>query len=161
WSETSIVLSLTPPAAPARSERPKRNGLAIGCFVLGMVAIIGWVAYRTGESAQAKIDPPHPPANVPVTVSPPPPQVLKKSEEIQINSEPFGAQIYDGPKLLGVAPLNVPVSDSGVLLTLVRSGFAELKYLVKPVDGPSVTLRLSPDRRRDPRARVTGSTKAK
>jgi len=65
---------------------------------------------------------------------------------VRVLSEPTGARVYEGPRLLGETPidLKLPVDSPGLTLTLVREGRADLTYLVRPADAPELTLRLLP-----------------
>jgi hypothetical protein len=63
--------------------------------------------------------------------------------KVHLISEPAGAQVWQGPKLLGTAPLTVRVDLGGTLsLTLAHPGYDDLNYTVQASDGPSLTLRL-------------------
>ena len=77
------------------------------------------------------------------------PEVIQLPQEtrvVRVVSEPAGARVFDGPKLLGEAPveLKLPVDSAGLTLTLVREGRMDLSYLVCPSDAPELTLRLPP-----------------
>jgi hypothetical protein len=73
-------------------------------------------------------------------------QLPVETRAVRILSEPGGARVFDGPRLVGEAPveLRLPVDSPGVSLTLVREGRMDLTYLVRPSDAPEITLRLLP-----------------
>ncbi|HEY1586727.1 MAG TPA: PEGA domain-containing protein, partial [Polyangia bacterium] len=64
--------------------------------------------------------------------------------DVRVVSEPAGAQVYAGPKLVGTAPvtLHIGTKAGGEPVTLVRSGYEDLNYTVQAGDGPSLTLRM-------------------
>jgi serine/threonine-protein kinase len=64
--------------------------------------------------------------------------------DVRLVSEPSGAQVYSGPRLLGTAPLILHLGKTGgsAPVTLVRAGYEDLNYTVQTGDGPSLTLRL-------------------
>jgi serine/threonine-protein kinase len=63
--------------------------------------------------------------------------------DVRVISEPAGAQVYAGPKLVGTAPVTLHLGDNGsAAVTLVRAGYDDLTYKVHPTDGPTLTLRL-------------------
>jgi serine/threonine-protein kinase len=66
-------------------------------------------------------------------------------DEVRLTSEPTGAQVYAGKKLLGRTPLNVHV---GQQVTLVHAGWQSITYDTKRDDGPTVKLRMERTRRR-------------
>jgi hypothetical protein len=77
------------------------------------------------------------------------PEVIQLPQElrvVRVRSEPSRARIYDGPRLLGNAPveLKLPVDSPGMSITLVHDGRMDLTYLVRPSDTPEITLRLQP-----------------
>jgi serine/threonine-protein kinase len=63
--------------------------------------------------------------------------------DVRVVSEPGGAQVYAGPKLVGTAPVTLHVAKGGAApLTLVHPGYEDLNYTVQSGDGPSLTLRM-------------------
>ena len=63
--------------------------------------------------------------------------------EVRVLSEPAGAQVYAGPKLMGTAPVTLHLGKRGTTpVTLVHPGYEDLNYTVQPGDGPSLTLRM-------------------
>jgi serine/threonine-protein kinase len=77
------------------------------------------------------------------------PEVIQLRQEmrlVRVRSEPAGARVFEGPRLVGEAPveLRLAVDSPGMTLTLVHEGRADLTYLVRPADAPEITLRLSP-----------------
>ncbi|MCU1281022.1 MAG: serine/threonine protein kinase [bacterium] len=70
--------------------------------------------------------------------------------DVRVVSEPSGAQVYAGPKLVGTAPVTLHLGRGGAApVTLVRSGFEDLNYTVQSGDGPALTLRMVRRHRND------------
>jgi serine/threonine protein kinase len=65
---------------------------------------------------------------------------------IKIGSTPPGAEVLDGPKLLGLTPLSVKLGDDkpALMVRLSKSGFEDLTYTITASDAPMVTLKLNP-----------------
>ena len=69
--------------------------------------------------------------------------------DVRIVSDPAGAQVYEGPRLVGTAPVTLHLGRSGsAAVTLAHPGFDELNYTVQTGDGPQLTLRLGRHRAR-------------
>ena len=63
--------------------------------------------------------------------------------DVRVVSDPSGAQVYAGPKLLGTAPVTLHLTKGGSeAVTLVHSGYEDLNYTVQSGDGPALTLRM-------------------
>jgi len=63
--------------------------------------------------------------------------------DVRIETEPAGAQVWAGPKLVGSAPVMLHLGKNGnAPITLMHPGYEDLNYTVQPGDGPSLTLRL-------------------
>jgi eukaryotic-like serine/threonine-protein kinase len=70
---------------------------------------------------------------------------------ILLDSDPAGAQVYEGPKLLGTAPMSLPVVRGGSRsITLAHPGYDDLNYTVQSGDAPALTLRLVKRRHEPP-----------
>ena len=70
--------------------------------------------------------------------------------DVRVISEPAGAQVFAGPKLVGVAPVTLHLGKRGTEpVTLVHPGYEDLNYTVQPGDGPSLTLRMLRHHRAD------------
>jgi len=81
--------------------------------------------------------------------------------DVRVISEPAGAEIYAGPKLMGKAPLTLHLGKRGTEpLTLVRPGYEDLNYTVQPGDGPSLTLRMLKKHRATVESRPTPKDKS-
>src|SRR5207237_46079 len=81
----------------------------------------------------------------PLAAAAPAPTLPRNTEEVvQINSTPPGAEVTDGPKLLGTTPFDLRITDKRptVEVKLVKSGFDDLLYKVSANDVPSITLKL-------------------
>jgi len=88
--------------------------------------------------------------------------------EVRVVSEPAGAQVYAGPKLVGTAPVTMRLGRGGVSqVTLVHPGYEDLTYTVQSGDAPSLTLRMLRKHKaatvenRQPAPREKGPHKAK
>jgi serine/threonine-protein kinase len=63
--------------------------------------------------------------------------------EVRVVSEPAGAQVYAGPKLVGTAPVTMHLGrGAAAQVTLVHAGYEDLTYTVQSGDAPSLTLRM-------------------
>ena len=70
---------------------------------------------------------------------------------MRVTSEPAGAQVYAGPKLVGTAPVTLHLGKAGAApVTLVHAGYEDLNYTVQSGDSPALTLAHAapPSRRR-------------
>lgn len=68
--------------------------------------------------------------------------------DVRVASEPPGAQVYAGPKLVGTAPVVLHLGrGGGTQVTLVHAGYEDLNYTVQSADGPLLTLRMLHKRR--------------
>jgi serine/threonine protein kinase len=90
--------------------------------------------------------------------------------DVRVTSEPAGAQVYAGPKLVGTAPVVLHLGRGGATqVTLVHGGYEDLNYTVQPADGPALTLRMlhkrvsraAPTVSRPPVAKDKGARKGK
>jgi hypothetical protein len=71
------------------------------------------------------------------------PLVAPAEGDVRVVSEPAGAQVYAGPKLVGTAPVTLHLGKGGVApVTLVHPGYEDLTYSVQSGDGPALTLRM-------------------
>ncbi len=137
------------PKAP-RAPRPPRAWplWAVSATLLVGVGLVlatplwrhAQVEPRTISVAQSELTP-----HVEVVRQPdPPPTLPAGAGPIYLDSEPAGAQVFEGPKLLGTAPMTLPVERGGSrVITLVHAGYDDLSYTVQSGDAPSLTLRLS------------------
>jgi eukaryotic-like serine/threonine-protein kinase len=138
----------------ARSEgTPSGTGGRRAVFVaFGLAALVGTgTVFLVGGKKQAPEAAVGPVADVPrkAIKKPDAPEVVQLPDEtrvVKVRSEPTGARVFEGPRLLGPTPveLRLPVDSPGVTLTLVREGRMDLTYLVRPGDAPEITLRLLP-----------------
>jgi hypothetical protein len=81
--------------------------------------------------------------------------------DVRVVSEPSGAQVYAGPKLVGTAPVTLHLGKGGAAaVTLVHSGFDDLNYTVQSVDGPGLTLRMVRRHRGDALTKKSAPTAA-
>ena len=96
------------------------------------------------------------------------PLVAPVAGDVRVTSEPAGAQVFVGPKLVGIAPMTLHLGTRRAEpVTLVHPGYEDLNYTVQPGDAPSLTLRMlrrhapkpSPARARR-RRRVQGQGRA-
>jgi hypothetical protein len=121
------------------------GGIA-GAAILLVVALLYPLARHRG-AARAPVEP-----TVPAKVeAPPEPHVVAEQApppvpvpvEVRLVTDPPGAQVYEGPKLVGTAPLSLHVDAAHpALITLLHAGYEDLNYTVQPTDAPQLTLRL-------------------
>ena len=65
------------------------------------------------------------------------------ASDVRVTSEPAGAQVFAGPKLVGVAPVTLHLGARDTApVTLVHPGYEDLNYTVQSGDAPSLTLRM-------------------
>jgi eukaryotic-like serine/threonine-protein kinase len=131
-----------------RRKKPSRallyGGGAAALVVLG--AAIAYPLMRHSSPVAPRLVENLPPPKV---IVPPPPHLEPRSEpmppiDVQLTSEPAGAEVYAGPKRLGTSPLTLHLPPGGATqVTLSHPGFDDLAYNVQPSDAPSLTLRLS------------------
>jgi serine/threonine protein kinase len=132
----------------ARAQAGPRRRLAWyvggGAALLLVVALVAYPLTRRHSTTPA----PQPLAETPtVALEPaPPPNEAREAATVDVRlvSEPSGAEVYLGPKLLGAAPLTVHLLPAGhAQVTLTHGGYDDLSYTVQTGDAPSLTLRLS------------------
>jgi hypothetical protein len=171
--------STTPllPAATARKEdsasnsmagAPKRSRagmlVAIGLLVAAgggaAFAVVHWndgghpgkarPSAEGGESGETETD------EAPIKPKPAAKKVVEEPREeptvggkVQLASAPSGAQVLDGPRVLGTTPMTIKLTDDRPSLTvhLAKSGYDELAYTVSMADAPGVTLKLNAAKR--------------
>ncbi len=132
--------SVTPSRVKAVAPR-SRAGLYVAIVGAGMVVLVGAVAaVRLGGGHELHAPPP-PMTTVPVAAPAPAPV----GEQVEVASNPAGAEVLDGPKVLGTTPMTVKLTEARPTLTvrLDKSGFEELVYTLSSNDAPSVTLKLT------------------
>src|SRR5205823_4156736 len=78
--------------------------------------------------------------------NPPPPRPVAPAEvqEVLLDSNPSGVEVTDGPRLLGVTPLKVRLTDKRPTLDvrLTKAGFDDLAYELSVNDVPALTLKM-------------------
>ncbi len=64
---------------------------------------------------------------------------------VLLDTDPTGAQVFDGPRLLGTTPTSVELTGPGGTraLTIVSPGYRDLSYVARQEDGATLTLRLT------------------
>ena len=122
--------------APAEAPK-KRTGLIVG-GILGAVALAGAAVVLTRKP----VEPPKPIVQVTTPKPVVAPPVEKKPVEppkptqftTSINTQPSGAEVFNGAERLGVTPCNVvlPASEKPVELTLKKKGYKEQTLHVVP-----------------------------
>jgi serine/threonine protein kinase len=142
--------------APVPQLGAPGRGWWISSLAMALVALAAAALYplvrRPSAHAPAAL-PPQPAATAPqptpprVTVPklpPPPAPPAEATRAVRVSSEPSGAQVWRGPRLLGVTPVTVRVGEAQPLaVTLMHAGFDDLEYNIASADGPSLTLRLT------------------
>ena len=116
-------------SSPELEAPKKRTGLILGgiaALLLGGGAVV--------VMSQKKPEPPKPVVIAPVEAPKPPPVETKVVEPakpthymMSINTQPPGAEVFNGPERLGVTPCNValPASDKAVELVMKKKGFKD------------------------------------
>jgi eukaryotic-like serine/threonine-protein kinase len=116
-------------SSPELEPPKKRTGLIVG-GILGLLLVGGAAVVLT----QKKPEPPKPIVTVPVEAPKPVPVETKVVEPAKpthymmtINTQPPGADVFNGPERLGVTPCNVslPASDKAVELVMKKKGFKD------------------------------------
>jgi serine/threonine protein kinase len=138
--------------ADARAAAGRRRVLlsagGAALLVMAGAAVIYPLATRAPSSTSSPGEARTTPSAPTVAVAPPMPPA---SRELRVSSEPPGAQVYQGPKLIGTAPVTLRLEPSGsAAVTLVRPGYEDLTYTVQASDGPTLTLRLVRERPSSP-----------
>ena len=114
----------------------KRTGLVVGGVLALLLAGGGAALVLT----QKKPEPPRPAPTAPVVAAPSrrPPRPVEPpkptSYTMSINTQPAGAEVFNGAERLGTTPCNVvlPASESSVDLMLKKKGFKEQTLKVVP-----------------------------
>jgi tRNA A-37 threonylcarbamoyl transferase component Bud32 len=123
---TAARTSVSPELAPPK----KRTGLVIG----GLVALLVAGGAAAVVLSQKKPDPPKPVVTAPVETPKPVAEAPKPVEPakpnhymMSINTQPPGADVFNGPERLGVTPCNVdlPASDKAVELVMKKHGYKD------------------------------------
>jgi serine/threonine protein kinase len=105
-------------------------------------------AAESRDEPRASVDPLVRPAEAdsPLDRDPAPrdrPLVAPAQGDVRVTSEPAGAQVFVGPKLVGIAPMTLHLgARRAAPVTLVHPGYEDLNYTVQPGDAPSLTLRM-------------------
>jgi serine/threonine-protein kinase len=138
----------------ARPQTPSRPGWWVGGALLlalaaATAAIYPLVRRRVAAAAHqhaivtaAQVPNEHAPTATTIAPAPAAAPAPSTTSDVRLASEPPGAQVWQGPKLLGVTPVTVHAGGGTVAVTLIHPGYDELDYRVQPSDAPSLTLRL-------------------
>jgi serine/threonine-protein kinase len=129
----------TPPSSSPELTAPKqRAGLVIG----GVVAVLLAGGAAAVVLTHKKPEPPKPVVTAPVEAPKPAPVVAAKPVEppkpssytMSINTQPSGAEVFNGAERLGVTPCNValPASEKVVELTLKKRGYKDQTLKIVP-----------------------------
>jgi serine/threonine protein kinase len=80
------------------------------------------------------------------------PAAVEAATTVRLETSPPGAEVQDGPRLLGQTPLDLRLTPdrAALSLTLTKKGFEPLSYKVVAADGPTVRLKLTPQAGRAP-----------
>jgi hypothetical protein len=127
-------------SSPELGQAPKkRTGLVVG-GVLALLLAGGGAAVVLSQ--KKPVDPPKPVVTAPVVVAKPPVAEEKKPVEpakpsrytMSINTQPAGAEVFNGSERLCVTPCNVPLpaSETPVDLMLKKKGFKEQTLKIVP-----------------------------
>ena len=136
---SSSSTAQTPPrGAAAVAPSSSKGMLLIGGVAVLVIGGIGaaFVLKQHGATPQV--------VTAPLPVVTPPVAIKAADLIIEVNSTPAGAEVTDGPKLLGTTPLEVRITEkhSAADLKLVKAGFDDLVYRVTANDAPSVNLKM-------------------
>ncbi|MSP59631.1 MAG: serine/threonine protein kinase [Myxococcales bacterium] len=138
-SVTPSRLKAVPPKAPSRT------GLFAALAAVVVLAGGGVAVYKLGAGTVPTS--PAPPLAVapPIAAPKQPVAAPAEVETVQLVSNPIGAEVTEGPRLLGVTPVTLKLSEARQTITvrLNRSGYDELTYTVSSTDVPSVILKLN------------------
>ncbi|MGZ3429587.1 MAG: protein kinase domain-containing protein, partial [Polyangia bacterium] len=131
----------TPPprtsSSPELEAPKKRTGLVVG----GIVAVLLAGGGAAVVLSQKKPDPPKPVVTAPVETAKPvvaPPKPVEPAKPTQftmsINTQPAGAEVFNGPERLGVTPCNVilPASETVVELVMKKHGYKDQPLKIVP-----------------------------
>jgi eukaryotic-like serine/threonine-protein kinase len=137
-------------SAARRRRRAIAWGAAVGLALLGGGAVVyPLVARKPATTPEAReeprvaVEPVVRPAEADRPIEKDRPLEEPVEGDVRVSSEPPGAQIYRGPKLLGTAPFTLHLGKGGAeAVTLVQAGYDDLTYTVQASEGPSLTLRM-------------------
>jgi eukaryotic-like serine/threonine-protein kinase len=137
---TRIALADTPEGRAGRS--------AIVPVVVGAVALLAVASAGAVVLWQGRVAPPGTPPETlhaqpaPAQVPAPPP---KKLGRLTVKTDPAGAEVRLGDKLLGLSPLEAQVPlDGPMSLTLKRRGYAPVERALEPGQELAVSEKLAP-----------------
>lgn len=145
-----------PGALPPARLRRKRRVLLGTIAAIALVVASGTALLARHALAPATISPvpaakspasaPSPPVAAP-SPAPPAPTVA-----VQVRSRPTGADIYDGPRLLGQTPrvIDLPRGDEPLTLRLHLAGYRDADSLVVPAEDMVFDVELQPAAPRRP-----------
>lgn len=167
---TQPAVERTASAAPLAIERPSERRVPLWLSIIGTGLIAGIAAAavimitrpRAAPSsapapvAAAPVAPAPPPVAAAPTAPPPsagPPSAppARAPVALQLETDPPGAEVLDGPRLLGATPLEVhiPASRTEMKVHLEKRGFDPLDYTLSPAEAPRVRLKLTAHRHHD------------
>ncbi len=139
-SGTSTGTSAETPSGKAAAKKGSGGLIAAAALVL-VVAGGGAFAYMHfagGKETKATAAEP----GEPVATHPKKAVDYVDDDTVLINSNPPGAEVLDGPKLLGTTPVTVKLAGDNLLVRLSKSGYDDLTYTINHSDAPAVTLKL-------------------
>lgn len=144
-------------ASPATS--PRRLLVAGGAAAVFVGLLLGFGLYlrrpavvqlplppTQGKEPLGAKDPPREPAKEPAATGEP--SKPRAEAQIRLTSEPPGARVYAGPRLLGQTPVMVTMEGEALEVVLTLEGRPDLRYTLHRGDGPEVALRMDGRRRR-------------
>jgi serine/threonine-protein kinase len=119
------------PAAPPRKKTGLVVGGAVAALLIGGTGAAVILTKKKPEPPPAPVaqpEPPKPMAAPPPVETPKPVERAKPSKyTMTINTEPSGADVFNGPERLGTTPAQVvlPASEATVTLTLKKHGYKD------------------------------------
>ncbi len=108
-----MATSMRPPPKPAGGKIALLAVLLVGILAAGGVGV--WAMKRSNDAAASSTVASGTP--VPLDTSPPTPASADPTFTFALDSNPQGASVYEGDKLLGVTPIQIPIER-----TTVRAG---------------------------------------
>ena len=140
--------SITPSRVAAVSPEKSRIGWFVG--IAGLAAMVlaggGFAAFHFGGRSPETAAPSTPPNEVATPAATEP--RVRTGEAVELQSNPSGAEVLDGPRLLGTTPMTVKLTADRQTVTvhLDKPGYDELVYTLSSSDAPRLTLKLAPKR---------------
>ncbi len=128
---------------------PKRPGQLRFVFAgAAITAVVGGLSWLLLAPQPPRAVTAMPLPSVAAVPAPAPIRVEPAATKVTVESIPEGAEVLEGPKLLGTTPVIVSLTGERgpVVLRLTKSGYEELSYSLALSDGPRIVLKLTAKR---------------